>query len=129
MTDFAGRSTSGLRALLATTLVTVIVFPSMVRGQAAREFKDVVYANVGGKDLGLDVYLPAGVQAPPLLVWVHGGEWSSGSKAPAPMVFVANGFALASIDFRQSTEARFPAQVHDIKAAIRFLRAKAGTYG
>ena len=129
MTDFVGRSTAGLRGLLATMLVTVIVFPSMAHGQAAREFKDVVYANVGGKDLGLDVYLPAGVQSPPLLVWVHGGAWSSGSKAPAPMVFVANGFALASIDFRQSTEARFPAQVHDIKAAIRFLRAKAGTYG
>jgi acetyl esterase/lipase len=45
------------------------------------------------------------------------------------MTFVANGFALASLDFRQSTEAGFPAQVHDIKAAIRFLRAKARTYG
>lgn len=129
MTDFGGRSTSGLRRLLATVLVTIVVFSSMAYGQAAREFKDVVYANVGGNDLGLDVYLPTGVQSPTLLVWVHGGAWSSGSKAPAPMVFVANGFALASIDFRQSTEARFPAQVHDIKAAIRFLRAKAGTYG
>ena len=46
-----------------------------------------------------------------------------------PPVFVANGFAVASVDFRQSTEARFPAQVHDIKAAIRYLRANAPTYG
>jgi acetyl esterase/lipase len=45
------------------------------------------------------------------------------------MEFVRNGFATASIDFRQSTQARFPAQVHDIKAAIRFLRARASTYG
>jgi acetyl esterase/lipase len=96
---------------------------------AAREFKDVTYANVDGKDLGLDIYMPAGAQSPPLLVWVHGGAWSSGTKAQAPMMFVANGFALSSLDFRQSTEARFPAQVHDIKAAIRFLRAKAATYG
>ena len=50
-------------------------------------------------------------------------------EGQAPTIFVANGFALASLDFRQSTEARFPAQVHDIKAAIRFLRAKAATYG
>jgi acetyl esterase/lipase len=106
-----------------------LVIPAIGRAQAAREFKDVIYATVDGKDLGLDVYLPTGVQSPPLLVWVHGGAWSSGSKAQAPMVFVAHGFAVASLDFRQSTEARFPAQVHDIKAAIRFLRAKASAYG
>ena len=45
------------------------------------------------------------------------------------MAFVQNGYALASLDFRQSVEARFPAQVYDIKAAIRFLRAKARDYG
>jgi acetyl esterase/lipase len=45
------------------------------------------------------------------------------------MAFVENGVATASLDFRQSTEARFPANVHDIKAAIRFLRAKAAQYG
>jgi acetyl esterase/lipase len=45
------------------------------------------------------------------------------------MAFVDGGMAMASIDFRQSGEARFPANVHDIKAAIRFLRAKASHYG
>ena len=130
MTDLRAKPASRLRRLFPAVLITLgVLMPSIAYGQAAREFKDVVYATVGGKDLGLDVYLPAGVPSPPLLVWVHGGAWSSGTKAQAPMVFVANGFALASIDFRQSTEARFPAQVHDIKAAIRFLRAKAATYG
>ena len=86
--------------------------------------KDIVYATVDGKDLRLDLYLPSGVSRPPLLVWVHGGAWRSGTKASVPMVFVENGFATASLDFRQSTDARFPANVHDIKAAIRFLRAK-----
>ncbi len=66
---------------------------------------------------------------PPLLVWVHGGAWSAGSKEQYPEVFVTKGFALASLDFRQSTEARFPANVHDIKAAIRYLRAHAAEYG
>ncbi len=91
--------------------------------------QDVIYATVDGKDLGLDIYMPAGVQAPPLLVWVHGGAWRRGSKARPPMIFVENGIAMASLDFRQSTEAQFPAAVHDIKAAIRFLRANASDYG
>ncbi|MGQ0732980.1 MAG: alpha/beta hydrolase fold domain-containing protein [Acidobacteriota bacterium] len=116
-------------AVLAAAVSCSLLAPCLAGAQAAREFKDVVYARVDGKDLGLDIYLPAGIQTPPLLVWVHGGAWSSGTKAQVPMVFVAHGVATASIDFRQSTEARFPAAVHDIKAAIRFLRAKASEYG
>jgi acetyl esterase/lipase len=116
-------------ALLIVAVGCTLLVSHLGWAQAAREHKDVIYATVDGKDLGLDIYLPAGVEAPPLLVWVHGGAWSSGTKAQVPMVFVANGIATASIDFRQSTDARFPAQVHDIKAAIRFLRAKAPEFG
>lgn len=90
---------------------------------------DVVYATVDGRDLKLDLYLPSGGRQPPLLVWVHGGAWSTGNKDSVPMEFVEHGIATASLDFRQSTEARFPAQVHDIKAAIRFLRASSQRYG
>ena len=100
-----------------------------VHAQAARTHVDVAYATVDGKPLGLDLYLPAGVPAPALVVWVHGGAWRSGTKAKPPMLFVEGGMAMASLDFRQSGEARFPANVHDIKAAIRFLRAKASQYG
>ena len=94
-----------------------------------REFKDVVYATVEGKSLALDIYLPPSVDSPSLIVWVHGGAWYRGTKAQFPKVLVERGFALASLDFRQASEARFPAQIHDIKAAIRFLRAKAADYG
>jgi acetyl esterase/lipase len=100
-------------------------------GQAdaqGRVEKDVIYARVGDKALALDLHMPAGVDAPPLLVWIHGGRWMNGDKSDVPTEFVEKGFATASLDFRQSTEARFPAMVHDIKAAIRFLRAKAPTY-
>jgi len=97
--------------------------------QAAREFKDVVYATVDGKPLALDIYLPASVQRPSLIVWVHGGAWNAYDKKQYPKPLITSGFALASVDFRQASEARFPAQVHDIKAAIRFLRAKAKDYG
>src|SRR5687767_15376377 len=86
---------------------------------AVRSHKDVVYATVEGKPLALDLYVPARADAAPLLVWVHGGAWSQGTKANPPRHFVAHGIATASLDFRQSTDAVFPAQVHDIKAAIR----------
>jgi acetyl esterase/lipase len=115
--------------LLPLVVVFVLLMPSAAGAQPAREHKDVVYATVDGKDLGLDLYLPAGVSEPALIVWVHGGAWRNGTKAQVPLVFVRNGLATASLDFRQSTEARFPANVHDIKAAIRFLRAKAPEYG
>ncbi len=112
-----------LAVLLLATLAPA------ARAQSPQVHRDIVYASVDGKDLGLDIYMPAGVTHPPLVVWVHGGAWRNFTKANVPPVFVENGFAVASLDFRQSTDARFPAQVHDIKAAIRFLRAKAGEYG
>jgi acetyl esterase/lipase len=116
-------------AMLTVAVVSFLVMPHLAQAQEARTYKDVVYATFSGKDLGLDLYMPAGVQRPPLVVWVHGGTWRRGTKATVPMAFVENGFATASLDFRQSTEARFPAAIHDIKAAIRFLRAKAAEYG
>ncbi len=93
-----------------------------------RAIKDVVYATVDGKRLALDLYLPDGQAPRVLVVWVHGGAWNSGTKANVPPQLTRGGLAVASVDFRQASEARFPAQVHDIKAAIRFLRASAGTY-
>jgi acetyl esterase/lipase len=126
-----GRSAAHCLAMLAAyaLLVPVPIISGPLGIQPAREFKDVVYSTVDGRNFGLDLYLPAGAVRPPLLVWVHGGAWRSGTKAQVPPIFVQNGFATASLDFRQSTDARFPAAVHDIKAAIRFLRAKAQEYG
>ena len=96
---------------------------------AARHFTDLVYATVGGKALGLDLHLPPGVRHPPLLVFVHGGAWTTGGKAQYPTFLMERGFAVASLDFRSSNEAPFPANVFDIKAGIRYLRAKAAIYG
>ena len=93
------------------------------------DYPDVVYGNVDGRDLLLDLYLPEGVVAPNLVVWVHGGAWRAGSKNRVPAPFIENGYAVASLDFRLSSEARFPAQVHDIKAAIRFLRGERSRFG
>jgi acetyl esterase/lipase len=114
----------------ASLLAACLTLPDTPAAQAAREHKGVIYATVDGRPLALDLYLPAGLEAPRLLVWVHGGAWTTGTRANVPDALLrTSGLAVASVDFRQSTDARFPAQVHDIKAAIRFLRAHERTYG
>lgn len=91
---------------------------------------DISYAMAADRDLHLDLYMPDGIANPPLIVYVHGGAWRGGSKAEPPIApLVADGYAMASLDFHLSGEAMFPAQIHDIKAAIRFLRGNAERYG
>jgi acetyl esterase/lipase len=95
-----------------------------------KDLKDVAYAEAEGRKLLLDLHMPSPSNTNPyLIVWIHGGAWHSGSKASPPNSFVESGYALASVDYRLSVEAKFPAQVHDIKAAIRYLRANASKYG
>ncbi len=90
---------------------------------------DIEYARVDGLPLLLDLHRPSGVKQPPLIVYVHGGAWRAGSKSDVPIAgLLEHGFAIASVDYRLSTQARFPAQIHDIKAAIRFLRGKAALF-
>ncbi len=93
--------------------------------------RNIEYARVGEKRLLLDIAVPKNVQRPPLVVWVHGGGWRKGSKGNGGRIrgLVAQGFAIASINYRLSGEAQFPAQIHDCKAAIRWLRAHAKKYG
>ena len=110
------------------TLFAIVAFMACSMALAS-DLKDIVYATVDGKPLALDIHLPAGVNQPPLLVWVHGGAWTTGNKTAYPTFLVEQGFAVASLDFRSSSDAKFPANVHDIKAGIRFLRAKAKEYG
>ena len=109
----------------------ILIILSMVTAfsQTMPTHKDIIYAIVDGKELKLDLYLPSKPVTGGLLVWVHGGAWRGGTKDGVPKVFPENGIPTASIEFRQSTESKFPAQIHDIKAAIRFLRAKASTFG
>jgi len=91
--------------------------------------KDVEYAKADKHTLLLDLYLPKSVDNPPLVVWIHGGAWRAGSKSSMPLKWlVPEGYAIASVDYRLSPVAQFPAQIHDCKAAIRFLRAKQSQY-
>jgi acetyl esterase/lipase len=92
--------------------------------------KDIEYASVEGHSLRLDFYQTQKEELnSPLVVWIHGGAWRSGSKASVPVKhWLDHGFKIASVDYRLSGQARFPAQVHDIKAAIRFLRRHADSF-
>lgn len=77
----------------------------------------------------LDLYVPRADKPLPLIIWVHGGGWEAGSKEGNPALnLLARGYAVAGINYRYSKHAPFPAQIHDCKAAVRFLRANAGKY-
>src|SRR5262245_55423161 len=124
--EFAMKSAS-LSAVLAAAW---LVLPHGASGAEPAVARDLEYARVGETLLKLDLYVPPGVTSPRLLVWVHGGAWRSGSKKDVPILpLTARGFAVASVDYRLSPTAPFPAQVYDLKAAIRYLRATAGKAG
>ena len=91
---------------------------------------DLQYVENGHQRNRLDLYLPEKAEGQlPLVVWIHGGGWQMGSKDGCPAVpLTAKGYAVASINYRLSQHAVFPAQIEDCKAAIRWLRANAAKY-
>jgi len=97
-----------------------------------RVLRNLEYAIVDGVSLRLDLYLPHPLppEPLPLVVWVHGGGWRAGSKdrtlAPEAL---GEAYAVASVAYRLSDVAIFPAQIHDVKAAVRWLRAHATDHG
>jgi acetyl esterase/lipase len=110
------------------TLVTLVCLQWSDTFGQAETIKGILYAQVNQRKLFLDLYTPT-TKNPYLIVWVHGGAWHSGSKDSPPLGLLGAGYALASVDYRLSSEAPFPAMIHDIKASIRFLRANAKRYG
>jgi acetyl esterase/lipase len=110
------------------------------RPRAARSFTGLTYAMIPGyRNLQLDVHVPEGQTEPAAcVVWIHGGAWLFGDRRYPPEVWPEGrlfqsildaGLAVATIDYRHSREAVFPAQLHDAKAAIRYLRAFASELG
>src|SRR5437899_3647062 len=87
--------------------------------------RDLVYKRVNGIALTLDLYRPEEVSGLlPVIVCIHGGHWDAGGKERCPAVtLVQDGYAVASIDYRLTRTAPFPAQIEDCKAAVRWLRA------
>jgi acetyl esterase/lipase len=92
---------------------------------------DILFGRVDGRDLLLDIARPA--PAPdgliPAIIHIHGGGWEAGVRdASREIILAENGFFYASVDYRLSWEAPFPAQIQDVKAAVRWLRAHAEDY-
>jgi acetyl esterase/lipase len=123
-------------ALWVSTFVMLFAAPAMAqppRRLAGRleAHRDLEYVAGGHRRHTLDLYVPAKADGPlPVIVWIHGGAWRSGSKEdPLGLAYTAKGYALASINHRLSGQAAFPAQIEDCKAAIRWLRANAKSYG
>lgn len=102
-------------------------------GAAPGRTLTVAYAERDTGPLLMDVVVPSGAPVPPpVVIWLHGGGWFTGDRTMAPDLavhFASRGFAMASIDYRLSGEARFPAQLHDVRAAVRYVRAHAGDLG
>jgi len=96
---------------------------------AKQQFLDLAYAPLSPAQK-LDLYIPEGTSLFPLVIIIHSGGFSEGDKANTAEMerveqLLSRGYAAASINYRLSGEAIYPAQIHDAKAAVRFLRARA----
>ena len=95
--------------------------------------RDLAYVESGHERQKLDLYLPVEGENRPLIIWIHGGAFRMGSKEgnahdQLPFEYLAQGYALASLNYRLSQHAIFPAQIEDCKAAVRWLRARSAEF-
>lgn len=140
-----------MRQTLAILLLTLLIQPTLSQEPAAKAKAnsnaaaallekitietDVEYAKAGDVSLQLDTYKPNAQSATPrpCVVWIHGGGWQGGNKSSgrgllAPLVATGNVVGV-SVGYRLTDVASFPAQIHDCKAAIRYIRANAAKLG
>ncbi len=114
------------------TVITIINFYLFdpCSAETAKHIKDVEFAKIKDHSLKLDLYLPPKDERSTLVVWIHGGGWQKGSKNDCKIKWLTeHGYSVASISYRLSQVAKFPAQLHDCKGAIRWLRANSSKYG
>lgn len=119
------------RALIRSIVVAFVASPAMAQVQTH------TYAEINGNPLLLNFYPPttASVDPAPLILWIHGGGWISGTRMSTgnSLSLRQHGFAVASVDYRLTSQTgqwgdapvTWPAQAHDVKAAVRYLRANA----
>ena len=116
-------------------LLSILFASEISHGQDKKEGEvekhlDLPVATVGETELKLNLFVPTSVSNPPLVIYIHGGGWRNGSYQKNLVPWMPeHGFALATIGYRLTKVETFPAQIHDVKAAVRWLRAHAGKYG
>lgn len=119
---------------LAVCLCAGLLVGCRTPREASKVERNVVYGQVGRKELVMDmVFPPSGVGPRPVVVNLHGGAWSSGVKSlgngwDAAPELIRRGYVFVSIAYRLAPRHKFPAQIEDAKCAIRFLRAHAAQY-
>src|SRR4030095_11487896 len=121
-----------MRALLVSLSLASAAVIGPQQDAPAVEVRTLKYASHGGSDLMLDLYLPpAPIQEPaPVIVFLHGGGWSGGTRTTGPdfkRYFARDGFAMASIEYRLTPSITFPANVEDVRTAVRWLKAHAAS--
>ena len=118
-----------LTSFLAATAWIAHAQPSARPPAGTIIHRDLAYVAGGHALQKLDLYLPKNGTNLPLIINIHGGAFKMGSKAEGvPAEYLAQGCAVASINYRLSRNAKFPAQIEDCKAAVRWLRAHAAEY-
>ena len=108
-----------------------VLQPTFDESRLGKANRDVVYCTADdGTELLMDVYYPEFNDGPwPVMLFVHGGGWSSGSKDEFYLSDFTNlGILSVSINYRLSPEVKFPAHIEDVKCAVRYLRANAEYY-
>jgi beta-xylosidase/acetyl esterase/lipase len=94
--------------------------------------RDVMYAKYGEREMRLDLFKPKAGKLRPALIVVHGGAWITGHHTmenPLAIALAKRGYVTATVEHRLSNEKKYPAQIHDLKASVRWLRANAKELG
>jgi acetyl esterase/lipase len=131
----------GIRAFLLIAVFTTLFISTSVQGQQDtkltsplsagwQSYTNILYVPNGSARQNLDLYVPVtATERLPLIVWIHGGGWTGGSKEQCAALDWANrGYVVASINYRLSRRTKFPAQIEDCKAAVCWLRRHADRY-
>jgi acetyl esterase/lipase len=128
-----GGPTDGGQAVAVTSRCPVDQLPATADDRSPRTAYDITYASPHGQPLRLDIAWPRTDGPHPLVILLHGGGWSGGSRTALRgemLAFARRGYAAATVEYRLTRAPRdiFPAAVADARCAVRFLRARAATY-
>ena len=108
---------------------TKVVVPNLPENVKAEE--NIIYTSYGDRNLHLDLFMPKKGGSYPGVLLIHGGGWRSGDRSmevPMAQFIAAHGYVTAVVEYRLSVEALYPAAIHDLKTALRWMRANAVKY-